>query len=111
MAHIPLNEHTGRARRERERNGTLYRIKKAPSPFCPASTRADESVHHYLFDCRAHKHARVALSRKLGCRSKSLKDLLGNQKAMRATLAYVANTRRLHSIFGDVTPIPAQDKL
>jgi hypothetical protein len=95
-AHIPLNEH-------------LYRIKKVSSPLCPACTGADESVHHYLFDCRAHEHARIMLRRKLGRRSKSLKDLLGDRKAMRATLVYVANTRRLQSIFGDVTP-PAQDK-
>ena len=96
-AHIPLNKH-------------LYRIKKVPSPLCPACAGAEESIHHYLFDCQAHEHARITLRRKLGHRSKSLKDLLSDQKAMRATLTYVANTRRLHSLFGDVTPLPIQDK-
>ena len=47
MAHIPLNKH-------------LYRIKRTPTPICPACTRAKESIHHYLFDCRAHEHARIA---------------------------------------------------
>jgi hypothetical protein len=96
-AYIPLNKQ-------------LYRIKKAPSPLCLACTGAEESIHHYLFDCQAHEHARVILRRKLGRRSKSLKDLLGDQKAMRATLAYVANTGRLHSLFSDVTPLPIQDR-
>jgi hypothetical protein len=91
-AHIPLNQH-------------LYRIKRAPSPLCPACAGAEESIHHFLFDCRAHEHARAGLRRKLGRKSKSLRDLLGNQKAMKATLTYVAATKRLYSLFGDVTPI------
>jgi hypothetical protein len=40
MAHTPLNGH-------------LHHIKRAPSPLCPACTRAVETVHHYLFNCRA----------------------------------------------------------
>jgi hypothetical protein len=89
--HIPLNKH-------------LYRIKRAQSPICPACTEAEESVHHYLLECRAHEHARVGLRRKLGRRSKSMKELLGSHKAMAATLAYVAATKRLQAAFGDVTP-------
>jgi hypothetical protein len=92
--HVPLNKH-------------LYRIKKAQSPFCPACTGAEESVHHYLFECRAHEHARVGLRRRLGQRSKSMKELLGSHKAMVATLAYVATTKRLQAVVGDVTPHPA----
>ena len=32
-------------------NQHLYRIKQVPTPLCPACSRADESTHHYLFEC------------------------------------------------------------
>ena len=96
MAHIPFNKH-------------LYHTKRMPTPICLACTRAEESIHHYLFDCRAYEHARIALRRTLGHRSKSLWDLLGSQKAMLATLTYVATTRRLQPFFSDVTPPSAQN--
>jgi ribonuclease HI len=87
-------------------NGHLHRIKRAPSPLCPACTRTAETVHHYLLDCRAHEHARTVLRRKLGSKAKSIKELLGNPKAMKATLTYIAATKRLLATFGDVTPPP-----
>ena len=65
-------------------NKHLYQIKMAQSPLCPACTEAEESVHHYLFECRAYEHARVGLRRRLGWRSKSLKELLGSHKSMTA---------------------------
>jgi ribonuclease HI len=88
--HVPLNSH-------------LHRIKRAASPLCPACGKADETVHHYLFDCRAHEHARHGLRGRLGSKAKSAKVLLGSKKGMAALLCYVAATKRLAGAFGDVT--------
>jgi hypothetical protein len=90
--HIPLNRH-------------LHRIKRATTPICPACSKADETVHHYLFECRPHEHARHGLRKKLGRKSASIKELLGRRKGILALLRYVADTRRLEGAFGDVTPI------
>jgi ribonuclease HI len=90
-AHIPLNKH-------------LHRIKRSPTPVCPACNRADETVHHFLFDCRAHEHARSRLRHTLGRKSKSLTDLLGTPESMKTLMEYVARTERLKATFGDVSP-------
>jgi ribonuclease HI len=87
--HVPLNGH-------------LHRIKKVASPLCPACKRTDETVHHYLFECRAHEHARHGLRRKLGSKANSVKEVLGSKKGMIAALRYVAATSRLKDVFGDV---------
>ena len=92
--HTPLNRH-------------LYRIKRASSPLCPACSRADESTHHYLFKCRAHKHVRHKLQRKLRRKSASIKELLGKPDSMLALLGYVAATEHLKGTFGDVSPPPS----
>ena len=44
----------------------LHRIGKADSPLCTLCGHGEETVHHYLFDCPTHKHARFALRCKLG---------------------------------------------
>jgi hypothetical protein len=89
--HIPLNKH-------------LHRIKRSPTPLCPACKRADETVHHFLFDCRAHEHARSRLRHSLGRKSKSLSDLLGRTESRKTLLEYVARTEPLKVTFGDVSP-------
>jgi hypothetical protein len=75
-------------------------------PICPACSKADETVHHYLFDCRPHEHTRHGLRKKLGRKSTSIRELLGRRKGILALLQYVADTRRLEGTFGDVPPIP-----
>jgi hypothetical protein len=91
--HIPLNGH-------------LHRIKRATSPICPACLKADKTVHHFLFDCHPHEHARHRLRKKLGRKSMSIMDLLGRKKGIMGLLQYVADMRRLEGTFGDVTPLP-----
>ena len=72
----------------------LYRIGKADSPLCMLCRHGEETVHHYLFDCPAHEHARFALRRKLGRLSKSLRHVLGSRKALQPLLHYVKETGR-----------------
>ena len=75
--HAPLNKH-------------LHRIRKAPSPICPACHRADETANHFLIECRAHEHTRHGL-RILGRKSTCIKHLLGRSD-MKMLLDYVAAT-------------------
>ncbi len=88
--HIPLNQF-------------LHRIGKVDSPACPACKGSDESVHHYLFDCPSHAYARHGLARTLGKHSKSLKHVLGNERAFKTVLKFVRETGRLKDVYGDLS--------
>ena len=70
----------------------LYRIGKADSPLCTLCRHGEETVHHYLFDCPTHEHARFALRCKWGQLSKSLRHILGSWKALQPLLHYVNET-------------------
>lgn len=87
--HIPLNYF-------------LHKINKAESPVCPACQLADETVHHYLFDCPGFTYERHTLARAMGRNSKSIRHLLGNWRAFKAVLAYVHATGRFRGIYGDL---------
>ena len=77
--HIPLRKH-------------LHRIGKAESPTCALCRQGDETVHHFLFECPAHQHARFDLGRALGLQSKSLCYLLNSKKALKLLLQFVNET-------------------
>ena len=49
MGHVPLNYF-------------LHKINKAESPVCPTCQLADETVHHYLFDCPGFIYERHSLA-------------------------------------------------
>ena len=91
-------------------NTFLHQIGKVDSPCCPACLGADETVHHFLFDCPAHAHAQHALARKLGRLSKSVHHLLGNWRAFQTTLKFVGETGRLQTSHGDLPMKPARDQ-
>ena len=76
----------------------LFRIGKLDSPACVLCHHGAESVHHFLFECPTHQHARFNLSRALGCQSKSLRYLLGNKKSLKPLLHFVNNTGCFHDI-------------
>src|SRR6266481_3481814 len=73
MGHIPLASY-------------LHRIGKAEQPDCHLCSCGAETVHHYLFECRANDHAWNKLARKLGSKAKLLKHLLGNGWAFKPLL-------------------------
>jgi len=95
QASILMQLHTGHA----PLNGFLGKVS---SPQCPACQRAEETVHHYLFDCPMHAHARHGLVRMLGRLSKSLRHLLRKWHAFRPLLKYVGETGRFRSTYGDL---------
>ena len=81
--HIPLRKY-------------LFRISKTDSPVCALCQHGDETVHHFLFNCPAHHHARFNLGRALGHHSKLLHYLLGN-KALKLLIRFVNDTRHFRS--------------
>lgn len=86
---IPLNQY-------------LHMIKRNDTARCPNCDLADENIRHFLFECPAYARERHALREQLGRRAKNMKYLLGDLKGMKATIKYVAQTRRFKWITGDV---------
>jgi hypothetical protein len=82
----------------------LHKIKQVETPLCPLCFASDETVHHYLFECRAWRWARHLMKQEAGREASSLKYLLGTAKGMKTVLNYVGRTKRLNSTFGAFTP-------
>jgi len=79
-------------------------MKKADSPLCPACVLDEETLHHLLFDCPAYRSARHRISRTLGRKSKSLRDLLGKREPILEPLRFISETKHLKATFGDIAP-------
>jgi hypothetical protein len=91
--HIPLNAY-------------LYRFKKVDSPLCPGCRRADETVHHFLALCPAHNHARRNLLQAAHLPFIDTSALLSTKILLPHLLRYIAQTKRLKSIYGDLKALP-----
>ncbi len=90
--HAPLNDH-------------LYRIGKSLTPNCPhCGPGYDETVKHFLIDCRHYYRARNALYKKLRRNAYSIPYLLNSPKAFPHLLTYIRATKRLTQIFGNLHP-------
>ncbi|TRM56799.1 hypothetical protein BD626DRAFT_413110, partial [Schizophyllum amplum] len=83
------------------------RIKKTESDDCAHcqshGRHVPETVHHFLFDCPAYIAPRHRLVSTLGRDARNQRALLGTKKGITALLHYVASTKRLVNIFGDVS--------
>jgi len=95
--HAPLNKH-------------LFRIARAQTAICPNCNDAQESVHHFLIKCPAYTRQRNLLRHKLGVRANHVKNLLNDPKCVKPMLEFVARTRRLETVFGDVSPPKDKDE-
>ncbi|KAG2063387.1 hypothetical protein BDR04DRAFT_936807, partial [Suillus decipiens] len=87
--HIALNKH-------------LHRIRKTPSAKCEKCNAHEETVHHFLLVCQSFIRQRNKLREEVGPRNCNLRYLLNEDKGMRATLKYIARTKRMEQSFGDV---------
>ena len=87
--HVPLNVY-------------LHRINKASSLGCASCLQGDESVHHFLFECRTWNHERWWMERELGREAKSAACIMSTEKGISELLKYVGHTGRLKATFGDV---------
>jgi ribonuclease HI len=82
-------------------NKTLFTIKCADSPICPACEDAHETVHHFLLSCPVYEQHRRELFYKLN-QPRSLRVLLSHPKAIKLLFKYIAKTGRFKSTLGDV---------
>jgi len=76
--HVPLKKH-------------LVKVGKASSPTCPACSRYNETVHHFLFRCQAYKEERKQLEQSLKRHGRSVKTLLANPKVLPALFKYIGD--------------------
>jgi len=86
----------------------LHRINRADTPNCPNCVHppAEETVHHYLFECPAYINERWAMTLKLGRNAKSMEYIMNNKDALHELLKYMGKTKRLKELFGDVIRRP-----
>ncbi|KAG2036074.1 hypothetical protein BDR03DRAFT_470614, partial [Suillus americanus] len=89
--HITLNKH-------------LHRISKTPSAKCEKCNAHEKTVHHFLMVCHTFARQRNTLKEEVGPRNCNLRYLLNEGKGMRATLKYIAHTKRMEQSSGNVTP-------
>jgi hypothetical protein len=87
--HTPLAKH-------------LFRIGKIESPICPACQQVEETVQHLMLHCPVHNTARQTLRNNTGGRDINIMKLFTTAKTLRALFAYIAETGRWHSTFGDL---------
>ncbi|KZV61832.1 hypothetical protein PENSPDRAFT_553759, partial [Peniophora sp. CONT] len=80
--HAPLNAH-------------LHRIKCADSPVCEACGEDDETVKHFVYECPARMAERRRMKRAAGKAWRSPGFLFGNEKGIKALVAFARETGRL----------------
>ena len=56
---------------------------------------SDETIHHYLFDCKTWKHEHWLMGHGLGRASKSLRSLLNTKQGVKEVLKYIGRPKRL----------------
>ncbi|VDC04308.1 unnamed protein product [Peniophora sp. CBMAI 1063] len=77
--HAPLSAH-------------LYRIGCLPSPTCETCGEADETVHHYLYDCPRWQDARQRMREAAGKLWRERTRMLSDEKGIAAVLTYTRET-------------------
>ena len=70
----------------------LHRITKVDSPKCPSCKQADESIHHYLFDCPTWRHERWHMGQALRRDAESETCAINDIKGVKAVLKFVGRT-------------------
>jgi len=90
IGHIPLNRH-------------LSRINKADTPFCQHCPNVAEDVPHLLFHCNKYAMQRHRLVMAVKRKTFNIKHILSDPAAIRHTLNFVNDTRRLSHIYGDIS--------
>ena len=89
MGHIPLQKY-------------LHQIGKTNSSVCPACKQGEESIHHFLFNCRSWQHKRWHIGKKLGRLAKSTECMLNTPEGVKELMAFVRKMARLKGTYGDV---------
>ena len=80
--HAPLNKH-------------LHRMGKAESPLCPACHRKNETIHHFLVECKEYDTHRGQMTATLKHNARSIRALLSNPLAIPILFKFISDTKRL----------------
>ncbi|OJA07514.1 hypothetical protein AZE42_13178 [Rhizopogon vesiculosus] len=92
--HIPLNRH-------------LHRIGKSDTPNCTHCPQSEETIHHFLFECRHFHRERHDLTNALGHKASSLSFLLTDINAIHYLVRFVNATKRFKTTLGEIKmPVP-----
>ena len=76
-------------------NTYLHRISKLDLPTCVHCWASDETIHHYLFNCKIWKHERWLMGCSLGRASRLLWSLLNTKWGFKELLKYIGRPKRL----------------
>ncbi|PPR07816.1 hypothetical protein CVT24_002896 [Panaeolus cyanescens] len=85
----------------------LARIGKADSPICEKCHRKDETVYHYLMECRGHEIARRKHFGYMGRNNSTMTKLLSDPAHLPKLFRYLNDTGRFTQNFGTFD-IPAE---
>jgi hypothetical protein len=76
-------------------NGYLQRVNKVENAECERCNEGqNETVSHYLLECKGYEEERRRLESKVGKESMELEILLGTAKMAKETLIYIEETKR-----------------
>jgi hypothetical protein len=76
-------------------NNYLHRIGIEESPMCPCGNGNKETVKHLLLKCETYEEERNRLRKQMGNRMLRMEILLGDSKAIKLTLEFIKQTKRL----------------
>jgi hypothetical protein len=91
-------------------NKYMHKIGKTSSPICTQCQSAQETVHHYLFQCPAFNEQRKIMEKRLKRGANSIRTLLGGHKAMKHLFQYIHDTKRFEKSHGDVSPLKGKGR-
>jgi hypothetical protein len=78
-------------------NAYLHRINRSETKSClqcePEDGPQDETVNHFLFKCEAYTEHRIKLARIISRHYLNLRDIMDNQKFMKALTTYIEKTQ------------------
>jgi hypothetical protein len=89
-------------------NKHLHHIAKADTAKCLQCNKGNESVHHYLFNCRAFSRRHSTLRESLGTKVHHVKYILNDTKCLKPLFKFITSTGRFNTSFRDV--VPPKDK-
>ena len=89
--HIPLQRHMHHIRPEDFTDAT-----------CPACGQREETVVHYLIQCRSYSDSRHRLEQAVGRSGRDITKLLNNKAMFPHLFTFINETQRFHTSFGDV---------
>jgi len=94
--HVPLAKH-------------LHQFHKADSPQCPCCHQEEETVHHYLIRCPAHRSTQNIMIRDAGIEATKMDKILSEKSLLPHLFRFISTSGRLRSVFGNIPELETED--